>query len=794
MAAGRGPLPEWRQAAPVAVEGRSGDKPVADAVADAALAGAGGGGNFDISPADAPAVDVGRSRRKRRRVSYGKEDYGGYEDDLLDEFDNGWETFVKKGAKRARGIKRNARGPSKYRGVSWAKQMGKYQASASFEGKQKNLGYYKSEECAAQAYDDFVRAHRAPGAAVNFPREGEEQAVAITRGPGSEHKGEARGPSKYRSVYWNKRAGKYMASAWFEGKSKTLGYYESEECAAQAYDDFVRSHYAPGAAVNFPVEGEEQAVACGRSEHKGEARGPSKYRGVCWDKQVGKYKARAMIEGKSKNLGHYESEECAAQAYDDFARAHYAPGTAVNFPGEGEEQAVARGPGSEHKGEARGPSKYRGVCWNKPAGKYMASAKFKGKQKHLGLYESEECAARAYDDFVRAHYAPGSAVNFPAEGEEQAVAITRGPGSEHKGEARGPSKYRGVSWAKQMGKYQASASFEGKQKNLGYYKSEECAAQAYDDFVRAHRAPGAAVNFPREGEEQAVAITRGPGSEHKGEARGPSKYRSVYWNKRAGKYMASAWFEGKSKTLGYYESEECAAQAYDDFVRSHYAPGAAVNFPVEGEEQAVACGRSEHKGEARGPSKYRGVCWDKQVGKYKARAMIEGKSKNLGHYESEECAAQAYDDFARAHYAPGTAVNFPGEGEEQAVARGPGSEHKGEARGPSKYRGVCWNKQKGKYEANGSFEGKQKNLGYYESEECAAQAYDNFVRSHYAPGTAVNFPGEGEEQAVAHRGPPVDPATIRPRSQRRTAHAMRRPLYDADDDDKLWKMLPFISW
>lgn len=59
-------------------------------------------------------------------------------------------------------------------------------------------------------------------------------------------------------------------------------------------------------------------------------------------------------------------------------------------------------------------SRYKGVCWNSKSGKWQAAAKLQGKSHYLGLYDSENDAAVAYDSFAVRHFGDFARVNFAA--------------------------------------------------------------------------------------------------------------------------------------------------------------------------------------------------------------------------------------------------------------------------------------------------------------------------------------------------------------------------------------------
>lgn len=56
-------------------------------------------------------------------------------------------------------------------------------------------------------------------------------------------------------------------------------------------------------------------------------------------------------------------------------------------------------------------SKYKGVCWHKWGKKWQARININGKQKHLGLFTSEEEAAEVYNKEALKHYGEFALLN-----------------------------------------------------------------------------------------------------------------------------------------------------------------------------------------------------------------------------------------------------------------------------------------------------------------------------------------------------------------------------------------------
>jgi hypothetical protein len=185
----------------------------------------------------------------------------------------------------------------------------------------------------------------------------------------------------------------------------------------------------------------EQRMPCTLKKNRGQGervvgQSSSKYRGVSWYKSSNKWKVQINYDGQQHRLGHFEDEEEAARAYDRAARAHQGEKAQLNFPTM-KEQAAEEAKQQRWIKCGEAGSKYRGVNWDKIRNKWRPDISYDGKQHHLGYFEDEEEAVRAYDEAARAQHGQKAQLNFPAEGES-------GP--------RQSSKYRGVCWSKSSNK------------------------------------------------------------------------------------------------------------------------------------------------------------------------------------------------------------------------------------------------------------------------------------------------------------------------------------------------------
>ncbi|MEW5302671.1 MAG: hypothetical protein WDW36_005432 [Sanguina aurantia] len=294
----------------------------------------------------------------------------------------------------------------------------------------------------------------------------------------------------------------------------------------------------------------------GRAEGGGGGGGKrvSRYRGVAWDEGEGQWRAQVWDGSHLTVLGHFSSQEAAARAFDEAEiqggrrdrlnfGSHQPGGSAVKktkralssgtlavnaaadtlllaglptppaplfmpsgTTAHGAGHPLPRAAKSERVVHHRATppkvtSQYKGVSWNSACSKWVAvlwDRELK-RARHIGSYESEEEAARAYDREATRMLGTDAGLNFREKAAEYLIEVGAHP-VEVGAHAKGSSQYRGVSWHERSQRWEVRVWGGGKQHFIGSFTAEGEAARSYDMAVLRLRGQDARsrsrMNFP----------------------------------------------------------------------------------------------------------------------------------------------------------------------------------------------------------------------------------------------------------------------------------------------------------
>jgi len=137
----------------------------------------------------------------------------------------------------------------------------------------------------------------------------------------------------------------------------------------------------------------------------------SPYKGVSWQSRSGKWRANVACDGRRIHCGYFEHAEDAARAYDVAALALWGEYALTNSPASTYSDDDIRA-FREQLNAQKGTSPYRGVRTSRN-GKWEATLFAFDVRYHLGTFDEEVAAARAYDTKVRELRGPTARVNFP---------------------------------------------------------------------------------------------------------------------------------------------------------------------------------------------------------------------------------------------------------------------------------------------------------------------------------------------------------------------------------------------
>ncbi len=237
--------------------------------------------------------------------------------------------------------------------------------------------------------------------------------------------------SRYRGVSYDRKKAKWRVQIKVAALGKSgvsVGYFDTEEAAARAYDraaigllgrgapnlqiNFSQSDYAADSIPVLSGKTREEVKTTLKSERIKQAprrrfmsrQRTSQFMGVGSSNRKNQWQARILVHGKVTHLGYYETEEEAAKVYDRVSLALHGLQAQTNFaPSSYTEDQISpfRGLDRENLQRALGvkpmdkSSKYRGV--SKKKGKWEAKVMVNRRWAYRELFDSEEAAARAYD-------------------------------------------------------------------------------------------------------------------------------------------------------------------------------------------------------------------------------------------------------------------------------------------------------------------------------------------------------------------------------------------------------------
>ncbi|MGE7932145.1 hypothetical protein [Viridibacillus arvi] len=145
---------------------------------------------------------------------------------------------------------------------------------------------------------------------------------------------------------------------------------------------------------------------------KGRRNTSSKYKGVCWNKRLGKWHARIGFQGKKIHLGFYIDEEKAAERYNEAALKYFGENCYLNKIGQDNSTDTFEVE-KDFQGRSHIPNGYRGI--QKEGKKWSARIYRRKKTIYLGMYSSKIEAAKAYDKKAYELFGEKAILNFPNE-------------------------------------------------------------------------------------------------------------------------------------------------------------------------------------------------------------------------------------------------------------------------------------------------------------------------------------------------------------------------------------------
>jgi ribonucleotide monophosphatase NagD (HAD superfamily) len=372
--------------------------------------------------------------------------------------------------------------------------------------------------------------------------------------------------------------------------------------------------------------------------------------------------------------------------------------------------------------------------------RWVADIRYGSKKQHLGTYDTKQEAALAYDRKAR-QCGEDKPLNYKSISAEDAHT----PPSK-KVRPRPSSGFYGVYALRK--RWLVYITYDNKKHNLGCFDTKQEAALAYDSKARScgedkmlnYESIEAAEDAAKQAQAGFVlvhALCAGPKEPR---PRPASGFYGVSFGAKGQRWQAHIRYDGKNHYLGTFDTPEEAALVYDRAARQCEKEKDLNYENIKAAEEAAAQAQAEHirkypqQPKPRPSSGFYGVS---ACGKrWKAEISDNSKRHRLGTFDTKQEAALVYDRKAR-QCGEDKMLNYESiaAAEEAAVRSQAGyilvhdmraGPKQPKPRPGSGYYGVTANRKR--WTAKIRYDGKQHNLGTFDTKQEAALAYDRATR------------------------------------------------------------------
>jgi len=471
---------------------------------------------------------------------------------------------------------------SKYEGVSWNEKVTLWRAMFYFNGKQSKY-YFDNEHDAAetrnQVYKKMEILPQNPG---NSEIPNRHKKVKV---------------SQYKGVYYHKNADKWYALLNQKRENQKYGgLFENELNAAQRVNQLCDELKIP----------QKNPGICGittRIHQKKEK--TSKYKGVYWEQLPKKWRACLYLQKGKKRFdefgGYFNDELDAAKKVNQLCEEMEIPYKNPEILGIPHQQLKKRGKASQ-------VSQYIGVYWYKQTRKWCVHLNLTGeKQKNGGFFEDELDAAKRVNQICKEMEIP-----------YKNPGISAMPNQQWKPKQKG-SQFHGVSWSRQVKKWQARIYLpKGKRNHGGNFDDELDAAKGVNKLCEEmeipHKNPG---------------ISAIPNQQCRSRPK-TSQYKGVHLMKASGKWYSRLCFNLVEYRYGGFNEEVYAAKRVNQLCEELEIPLRNPGLTGEPNEQLQP---------KQNTSQFKGVHRDNKNGKWYTQLNLKGRQKKYGGYFNDELDA-----------------------------------------------------------------------------------------------------------------------------------------------------------